>query len=452
MTGSASIHRLSRYDRHCLAVETASRPIHVGILAVLEPAALVDPAGRLRLADIRRELDGRVAGVPELRRVVFHPGWLAGGPLWVDDPAFRIDRHVDAVDLSPAGDDVAWQALVEGLVAPPLDRAHPLWRIWFVTGLSGGRIGALVILHHALADGQAAMRMVRSLLGPPISLVDPDPQPPPAPPPSWGSLVRERAERGLETALRLLRPRTWRTIAEVTRSFWLVGALARSGVATSLNAPVGPRRRSAVVRLHLADAKRVARANECGVNDVVLSLVAGGVRALLEGRGEPTNVRPRAGITVALFDVRHEAEAGNDIGTLYVPLPIDEVDPLARLPLIAAARAEARSSPLVAVEPVLRAWLGRVGTFRRSLERQRLVNLAETYLPGPPVRIEILGAPVLDLLPIAPLTGNLGLSFVALSYASGLAIAVRADADRFPDLDRLVEAMEREWPLLAGAP
>ena len=70
------------------------------------------------------------------------------------------------------------------------------------------------------------------------------------------------------------------------------------------------------------------------------------------------------------------------------------------------------------MEPVLRAWLGRFGVFRRSLEHQRLVNLAETYLPGPPVPIDVLGAaPVLDLLPIAPLTGNLALSFVALSYA-----------------------------------
>jgi hypothetical protein len=104
---------------------------------------------------------------------------------------------------------------------------------------------------------------------------------------------------------------------------------------------------------------------------------------------------------------------------------------------------------MVAIEPVLRAALGRFGVVRRAMERQRLVNLVETYLPGPPIAIDALGAPVLDLVPIAPLTGNLPLSFVALSYAGHLTLAVRVDEDRFPDLDVLLAAMERDWDLLA---
>jgi hypothetical protein len=206
------------------------------------------------------------------------------------------------------------------------------------------------------------------------------------------------------------------------------------------------------VRLEPAVARRIARAHGCGVNDVVLGLVAGGVRALLDARGEPVErLRPRAGVAVALFSPGHGVEAGNDIGTLHVPLPIGEADPATRLPLIAAESARARRDPMVAAEPIVRAWLGRIGFVRRSMEHQRLVNLAETYLPGPPVPISVLGAPVLELLPIAPLAGNLGLSFVALSYAGRLAIAVRADADQFPDLAVLSAAMERDWRTLAGS-
>jgi hypothetical protein len=121
------------------------------------------------------------------------------------------------------------------------------------------------------------------------------------------------------------------------------------------------------------------------------------------------------------------------------------------LPLIAGETALAKRTQVASAEPVLRAWVGRFDVVRRAMERQRLVNLAETYLPGPTARIEVLGAPVLDLLPIAPLAGNLGLSFVALSYAGCLAVTVRADADRFPDLDVLVAAMERDWQMLAGS-
>lgn len=446
------IQRLSRYDLHCLRVETPARPLQVGILAVLDARAMLDPTGRLGLEDIRRELDGRVAGVPELRRVIFHPGPLAGRPLWVDDPGFRIDRHVDEVELSPPGDEAALLALTERLMARPLDRSRPLWRMWFVTGLDGGRVGMLVVLHHALADGLTAMRLVRSLLGPPMSPAAPGLRDAhvAASPPRWGALVRDNIRSTIESALRLARPATWRLVVAVVRSGWRASSLARRAPWTSLNAPVGPGRRVATMRLDLAAAKRVARAHDCGANDVVLTLVAGGVRALLDARREPIErLRPRVGISTAMFSAGHGREAGNDIGTLHVALPLAEPDPGARLPLIAAERARAAQSPMVAAEPVLRAWLGSFGVVRRSMERQRLVNLSETYLPGPPVPIDVLGARVLDLLPIAPLAGNLGLSFVALSYAGRLAITVRADAHQFPDLDVLSAAMERDWQALA---
>lgn len=446
--------RLAAYDEHCLRVETRARPLQVGILAVLDGGALLDPAGRLRLADVRREIDARVAGLPELRRIVYRPGPLAGRPLWVDDPAFRINRHVSEVELPPPGDEAALLTLVEQLLARPLDRSRPLWRMWFLTGLEAGRVGVLVVFHHALADGLTAMRMVRSLLASPV--------PPPGPaapraavaaaPPPWRVLVRDNLRQTIESSLRLARPATWRLVAEVARSARQAYSLAQRTPRSSLNAPVGPRRRLAILRIDHATAKRVARAHGGGVNDVVLSLVAGGLRALLGARGERVErLRPRVGIAVALFSPGHGLGAGNDIGTLRVPLPLAEPDPGARLPLIAAERARAKESPMVAAEPVLRAWLGRFEPSRRALEHQRLVNLSETYLPGPPLPIEVLGARVLDLVPIAPLAGNLGLSFVTLSYAGRLAVTARADADRFPDLDVLSAAMERDWQALAGS-
>jgi WS/DGAT/MGAT family acyltransferase len=426
----------------------------MGILAMVDGRGLLDPPGHLRLADLRAEIDRRTVGVPALRRIVFRPRPrpLAGRPLWIDDPAFRVERHVGEVGLPLPGDEAALLTLVEQLMAQRLDRSRPLWRMWFVTGSDDGRIGVLFAVHHALADGLTAMRMVRSLLEPPM------PQDARAPrraasaarPPPRDVLVRDNLRPIIDSILRLARPATWRQLLAVARFGWRAYALGRHAPRSSLNAPVGPRRRLATQRFELATAKHVARTYGCGVNDVVLSLVAGGVRALLDARGEPVqHLRPQAGIAVALFSPGHQLEAGNDIGTLHVPLPLGEPDPAARLTLIAAERTRATADPMVAAEPVLRAWLGRFGGFRRSLDQQRLVNLAETYLPGPPVRIEVLGAPVFDLIPIAPLAGNLGLSFVALSYAGRIAVTVRVDADQFPDLDVLLAAMERDWQALA---
>ncbi len=453
-TGGSRYPRLSAYDRHCLRAETPDRPLQIGILADLDGRTLLDPSGRLRLAELRREIDARLVALPWLRRVVHHPGRLAGGPLWVDDPDFGIDRHVGEAALSPHADEAALLSLAERLIAPNLDRAHPLWRMWFLTGLADGRVGLLVVVHHALADGMTAMRLVRDLLEAPLGEAGPDPEqrrvPVLAAP--WGALVGDNVRTTIGALPRLVRPSTWRAFAEILRYARRASSLSRNSERSSLNAPVGPRRRLWALRIDQRAAKRVARARGCGVNDVVLTLAAGGVRALLEARGEPVaQLRPRAGVAVALFSADRGGAAGNDIGTLHVPLPLAEADPDARLRLIAAETARAKASPMVAAEPILRAWMGRFGFVRRSMEHQRLVNLAETYLPGPPVAIDILGTRVLDLLPIAPLAGNLGLSFVALSYAGRLAITVRADADRFPDLDLLATAMEREWQAL-GVP
>lgn len=444
-----AIRRLDSYDRHCLRVETPARPLQVGLLAILDGGAMLDAQGRPRLADLRREIDGRLALVPQLRWVIHDPGLLAGPPVWVDDPDFRIDRHVRLADVEPPGDDAALLAVTERLMAPLLDRAHPLWQLWLLTGLPDGRMGALIVVHHALADGLTAMRMVRTLLeGPVGSRGDALAAAPANPPPSWPMLVADNLRSKVRSLLGVLRPSTWRFLVRATRYVAWVGLLSRATTPSSLNAPVGPRRRLWALRLDLPAVKRIARANGCGANDVVLALVAGGVGALLRSRGEPVErLRPRAGVAVALFTTGHEGKAGNDIGTLHVHLPVAEPDTTRRLPLVAAETATARLSPMVALEPVIRARVSSLAG-RRTMERQRLVNLSQTYLPGPHRSIEVLGCRVLELLPVAPLAGNLGLSFVALSYAGTLTLAVRADADRFPDLDTLTAALEADWRAL----
>ncbi len=445
------IRRLTAYDQHCLRVERAGRPLQMGVLAILDESDLLDAEGRLPIDAIRDGIDRRSRMVPELRWVVRHPGPLAGGPVWVDDPGFRIERHFTAVELPPPGDDAALFSLVERLVAPRLERSRPLWRMWLVSGLERGRVGVVIVIHHALADGRTAMRLARTLLDDEDQAagIEPSSAPTVAPPSPWRALAADHLRSIAASARRVAEPSTWRQLVEVVRYGRRAMALARAPSVASLNAPVGPRRRLAVMRIDGATARSTARSACASTNDLVLCIVTAGLRALLGSRGElSARTRPRAGIAVALFSADRGGRSGNDIGTMLVPLPVDEAEPGARLAHIAAASARARGDPTIAIEPMFRAWVRRLGG-ARTLEHQRLVNLHETFLPGPPRPIRALGAEVLELVPIAPLAGNLGLSVVALSYAGGITIAVRADADAFPDLDVLTGEMERDWRRLA---
>lgn len=176
--------RLSAVDRMYLAIESPTAPMHFGALAIVDGgapgAALLGHDGRVCLAEIRRVLDDRVRSIPELRRVIRPVGPLAGPPLWVEDPAFRIERHVGAMDL-PNARAVEGEAgllrLIEQRMAPSLDRAHPLWQAWFIGGMPDRRVAMLFMIHHAMADGLSAWRLARDLLAPPRATPEPPPMP-----------------------------------------------------------------------------------------------------------------------------------------------------------------------------------------------------------------------------------------------------------------------------------
>ena len=66
--------------------------------------------------------------------------------------------------MPPPGDEARLLSTCADLNAARLDRTRPLWQIWLLTGLPKGRTALLVRLHHAVADGVAAVSMLGALL------------------------------------------------------------------------------------------------------------------------------------------------------------------------------------------------------------------------------------------------------------------------------------------------
>ncbi len=149
--------RLSLADRSNLRIERPETPAHIAGLCIVAAAPLLDAQGRLDLEMITRRLERRLGRVPMLRRIVLPAPPLCGPPLWIDDPAFSIDRHVRSTAIALPGDETSLLATTERLLRPLLDRSHPLWELWFLTGLADGQIGMLFKIHHAVADGLAAV-------------------------------------------------------------------------------------------------------------------------------------------------------------------------------------------------------------------------------------------------------------------------------------------------------
>lgn len=127
--------RLSATDLTNLAVEAADTPAHIGALLVVDGGALLDADGRLRMTIVRAGIERRLDRVPKLLKVVYRPGLLAGRSLWVDDPAFAIDRHVDVAEAAAPG---GGRAVAQAHGAPHGPAAEPLRSSTFRSGLAGG--------------------------------------------------------------------------------------------------------------------------------------------------------------------------------------------------------------------------------------------------------------------------------------------------------------------------
>jgi hypothetical protein len=160
----------------------------------------------------------------------------------------------------------------------------------------------------------------------------------------------------------------------------------------------------------------------------------------------------RAGVAVSLRAAGQPVEPGNRTGAIMVRLPLDEADPRVRLRQMHTECAAARSTQVSTVAGSVMLQLARVGLLRPASRHQRLTNIVESDVIGPREPLHLLGARVTDLIPIGNLAGNLSIAFLALSYLDGLVITVQADADQFPDLATLMEAMQQDWSRIeAGA-
>ena len=448
--GCSRFARVSSFEHMYLRGESAIWPGHFGGLAVLEGRALLDGSGQLRLEEIRDRLDRRVALIPQLRRRVYFPGPLRGRPLWVDDERFAIEHHVHETAVPSPGGDVQLLDTATRIYQGLLNRRHPLWELWFLTGLSDGRVGALLKLHHALADGQAAVAIMGSLFDFEPDTPDPVPEPwSPEPIPGGWSLLADSLSAKLRTTGRwvraLIRPR------ELLRRMRMVTQVARRSLGvegaphTSLNRQVGAGRRVRFLRLDLATMKQKAHARGGKVNDVVLTLWSGGLRELLLARGEPVaGVELITGQPVSTRSAT-DATVDNQVGTVVLPLPVWEADVGRRLELVIATTREvkARQRPAAIMGVLVGLTATPVG--RYFMLRQRATNVLVTNVIGPPLPVYVLGARILDILPIIDLEGNIGVTLCAFSYAGQVFLVVTADATGFPDLDVLMAGMEREW-------
>ena len=138
--------RLSPLDSLFLHVEDGVTHIHIASCAIFERS----PPSFEKLVDL---IAGKLPVLPRYRQKVrFVPGQL-GRPVWVDDPHFNLAYHVRHSALPPPGGEEELTNLMGRLMSIELDRHRPLWEVWMIEGLTGGRWALISKVHHCMVDG-----------------------------------------------------------------------------------------------------------------------------------------------------------------------------------------------------------------------------------------------------------------------------------------------------------
>jgi WS/DGAT/MGAT family acyltransferase len=450
---------LSALDESFLHLEQPGTPMHVGAVAILEREALYDSRGRFRLDDVRELVSSRLQLIPRFRKRVMPVPVVRGRPIWVDDDRFDISHHVRLSSLPAPGSRRALLALAERLMMQLLDRARPLWELWFVDGVDHGRhVGLIHKSHHALTDGISGLDIATVLLDfDAVPTVLPDDGWDPVPPPEPARFALDSFCRGASRTIDLARLAR-RAVDAPREALARAGELGRSVASLvdqnpvaprlSLNRPLGAGRRLETVRVSLEDAKAIRVAFGCTVNDVVLASVGSAVGRLLQARGE---LRPdlvvKVFCPVSVRDDSERMQLGNRIAAMFVPVPVGERDQVARLQAISASTAalkERRQAQGTAALLGLSEYVAPtvLGLAARAAHMQPFANLLVTNMSGPEAPLFCLGSRLLEIFPIVPLSRNLTLNIAMLSYSGQLHFGLMGDGNAGRDLEMLAGGIE----------
>lgn len=445
--------RLSASDMSSLLAERG--PIHVNV-----GAALILEGDPPTLDELLEHVESRLALVPRFRQRVQATPLQITNPVWADDPGFDLEWHVRHVALPRPGSTDQLRELVGRVMSTPLDLERPLWQLYLVEGLEGGRHAYISKTHHALVDGVSAVDVGTIMLDP-----NPEGTEMPIPEERWDPdvpspellFVRAATDR-ISTPMRAARkaalgalsmPRE--TAGRVMRTAESFAGLAAGGPTaprTFLNEEIGRDRRVAFVRTELDALKQARGETGSTVNDVILAVATGGLRRLFERRGEAVPDQLVALVPMSIRRSDEHLELGNRIATLMVALPLSEPNPAERLLLVHAETTRVKESEQArAASLVIEATGWTPPTINRVLadviSRQLNWNLVVSNVPGPQMPFYLLGRRMVEVYPVVPLSPQQhALSIGVVSYDGGVFFGITADRNLFADIDEVAADLE----------
>ncbi|VAW41628.1 Wax ester synthase/acyl-CoA:diacylglycerol acyltransferase [hydrothermal vent metagenome] len=388
------------------------------------------------------------------------------GTYWQDDEFFDIKGHVRRVALPGKADYAELQDFISDLASSPLDKSRPLWQFHLVENYEKGPV-LVSRIHHCYADGIALIQVLLSMT----------------------SVSREKSltlnpqnnskeyHRKLGMLTKVINPakKQFNNSLKIANQIKDIGlealnnpAIIEKGMAeladiaaelfnaltladdppTVFKSKLSVRKNVAWAKsIDLGKVKAIAYATGTTVNDVLISNLAGALRAYMLKIGEnPNNLTIRATVPVNLRPLEHAKNLGNHFGLVFLKLPIFESNPLRRLSYVHEEMNELKKSKQAIVSFGLLSAIGMAPAKIQNLLLEQFSQKATTVLtnvPGPQVPLYISGAKVQKIMFWVPQNGTIGMGISILSYNAKVEFGLIVDKNLVSDPENVI----KEFPL-----
>jgi WS/DGAT/MGAT family acyltransferase len=460
------VRRLSGQDAVFVYAETPSMPMHTIGTVILDPPGAPDE--RFGYDEIVATIESRIHLLPPFRQRLLEIPLALGHPLLVDDPEFRVENHVHRLAVHAPGTLRDLAEIVGDLACAPLDRSQPLWEMWVIEGLQGGRIALVTKLHHCIIDGASGASQMAQLMD---LERDATPEPPrevwnPAPLPTALERMRRSLTNRLVNPLSLgrlayqtvqgLRSRRRAQLEALREGEEAPPLFDASSPDTIFGRALSRHRVVAYGSAPLADMKEVKDAFAVTVNDAVLAACSLALRRYLEARDALPDAPLFCLVPVSTKSADERSDLANKVSMMVVELPTHLED---LKDMVGAVRRSSEGAKQVfgAVEhDLVPGWLQYLpplltGTITRLFSELKLAdrggtpgaNLVVSNMRGPSMPLYFGGARVEAVYPMGPVGEGLGLNLTVLSNVDRVDMGVLTCPEIVPDPWEIAEGFGR---------
>lgn len=478
---NGALRQLTSLDAQFLAMEDERTHGHVSALGIYDPSTA--PGGELTLEAIRRTIDERLHLLPPFRWRLMRVPFDLDYPYWAEDPHFDLEFHVRELALPEPGDEAMLAEQAARLISRPLDHRRPLWELYLIHGLKGGKVAMVSKVHHAAVDGMSGGEIMSILF-------DVTPEPREVDPPTENGSVSVptntemigRAFKSLPKAPFRFADRLGRLLPHVDVVPSVLGAPGTEHMSRTLSKfrqAVGIEDRADVLvrpkfspprgayddllsphrifgfgSISLNDVKEIKDHFGVKVNDVVVTLVAATLREHMLLHDMLPDRPLIAQVPVSVRSDDEFGTFGNEISLMFVPIPthLDSVvDQLyAAVDELSDAKERHHALPAKALRDVTqfippalhqRASRAMFGLARLGISPP--YNIVISNVPGPPIDIYSAGAKLEALYPLSIILDRAAINVTVMSYRDSIDIGITGDREQTPDVQVMIDGMQK---------